>query len=163
MCISVSQVVRKIGIAIFAGIAVIARLQRINVITTLRPNQWTASQLARGLLVGERSKPTLGKWMENFVLRRIPVVLLQCRMYITRRVHGRFYGLNLKKGNGRLGKPAMRLICHEENCCSLEDLRKETWIYKSAYPSNGVVLSFYVTTKVQTLQVKIVAFRHLPK
>ena len=30
-----------------------------------------------------------------------------CSTFITRRVHGRVYGLNLKKGNGRLGKPAI--------------------------------------------------------
>ena len=28
-------------------------------------------------------------------------------MFITRRVHRRFYGLDLKKGNGRLGKLAI--------------------------------------------------------
>ena len=27
-----------------------------------------------------------------------------CHMFITRRVHGGFYGLDLKKGNGHLGK-----------------------------------------------------------
>ena len=33
MCISVSQPIRNISLAIFAGLAVFARLQRLNVIT----------------------------------------------------------------------------------------------------------------------------------
>ena len=46
-------------------------------------------------------------------------------------VHGRFYGFDLKKGNGHLGeKPveATRLINDEENDCRFEVQREEHWI-----------------------------------
>ena len=36
--------------------------------------------------------------MENFVLMHMPVCCIyMCHMFITRRIHRRFYGLNLKK------------------------------------------------------------------
>ena len=48
--------------------------------------------------------------MEDFVLPRMGfwficwyIYLDICRTFITRTVHGRFYGLDQKKGNGRLG------------------------------------------------------------
>ena len=50
---------------------------------------------------------SVGQWTQNFVLPRMPVCgVYMCYMFITQRVHGRFYGRDLKKGNGRLGKLA---------------------------------------------------------
>ena len=49
-------------------------------------------------VIGERSEPSLGRWMENFVLPFMPVYgiyVCVCVPYvITWRVHGKLYGLN---------------------------------------------------------------------
>ena len=40
----------------------------------------------------KRSKCSVGRLMGNFIVPRIPVCSIYvCRMFITRRVHGRFY------------------------------------------------------------------------
>ena len=36
--------------------------------------------------------------------------IYMCHMFITRRVHGGFYGFDLKKGNGHLGKLNMNVL-----------------------------------------------------
>ena len=38
------------------------------------------------------------------------IYIYMCHMFITRRVHGGFYGLDLKKGNGHLGKLDMNAL-----------------------------------------------------
>ena len=55
--------------------------------------------------------------MENSVLPCMPV--------------GRFYGLDLKKGNGRLGEQAMEVarLVNEENNCRFKVQREEHWIH----------------------------------
>ena len=63
--------------------------------------------------------------MGNFILPHVDV----CG--INRRVHGRFYGLDLKEGNGRLEKFATeitRLVNDEESGCSFEVQMQEHWI-----------------------------------
>ena len=58
--------------------------------------------------------------MENFVLLCMPIFGIYEPYVHNPGVHGRFYGLDLKKGNGRLGKQAMkvtRLVNDKENDC----------------------------------------------
>ena len=70
--------------------------------------------------------------MENFVLPctyiHIYYIYILCCMFITRKVHGRFYELDLKSGNGRLGEFARNAIFinDEENGCRLELQKKAT-------------------------------------
>ena len=101
MCISDSQVT-NFGIAVFAGIVVFARIRRLNVIT------------------GERSEPSVGRRMENFVLSRMPV----CGIYVY--VHSpestRDF-TNSTKGNGcceELAMDTLDSLMMEENGCSFE-------------------------------------------
>ena len=48
-------------------------------------------------LIGERSEPSVGRWMENLVLPCMAVCSIYIyRTFITQRVHRRFYGLTLK-------------------------------------------------------------------
>ena len=76
--------------------------------------------------------------MKNFVLLCMPVCGVYVGIYIyvpyvhNLGVHGRFYGLDLKKGNGRLGKQALeiaRLINDEENDCRFNVQREEHCIH----------------------------------
>ena len=48
-------------------------------------------RLLHKILIGDQSEPSVGRWMENFVLPCMPYVVL------TQRAPGRFYGLNLKE------------------------------------------------------------------
>ena len=68
--------------------------------------------------------------MEDFVLPCMPlygiICVYFCRTLITRRVHGRIYGLDLKRENGHLGNHT-RFINDEENGCRFEDQGNEAW------------------------------------
>ena len=72
--------------------------------------------------------------MENFVLPCMPVCgmyICVCCMFITWRVHGRFYGLDLRKewSSWETRHRYARFVNDEENGCRFEGQWKETWIY----------------------------------
>ena len=91
MCISVSQPVRNIGIAVFTGKSSIR----------------SPSTFKR--LVGERSVPSVGKWIENFILpctppNRVYIYVCVCVCAISNTVSAqKILRTRLKNGNGRLG------------------------------------------------------------
>ena len=64
-----------------------------------------------------------------------------CAVYSYPGVHGRFYGLDLKNGNGCLGKLAIevaRLVNDEENDYRFEVQREEHWIHTQSTRSVAV-------------------------
>ena len=80
-----------------------------------------------------RAKQALsGEVDESFVLPYMSVCGIYMPYVHNPGVHGRLYGLDLKKGNGRLGKQAMevaRLVNGEENDCRFEVQREKDCIH----------------------------------
>ena len=111
MYITAPQPVRNIGIAIFAGIAVFARLRCLNVI-----------------VVGSQSEPSVVRSSENCVMPR-----MHCMPYIhNRKLNGRFYGLDFK-GNGRLGKLARNSQDYGGNAADLKSYGNKTGHKRSTW------------------------------
>ena len=79
-------------------------------------------------LVSEASPLLGGGWETLYChtcLYFLYVYLCIFCMFITRRVHGRFYGLDLKKNKQSFWKTRARFISDEENCCRIKDRRLE--------------------------------------
>ena len=76
MCISVSQLVGKSGIAVFSGRAVFTHLRSLDIITG-------KSGHATLFSYGEQRESSVGSWMENFVLPLLPVCgIYMCHTFI---------------------------------------------------------------------------------
>ena len=72
--------------------------------------------------------------MESFILLHMPVyiyIYIYIYIYVIYNlgVHGRFYGLDLKKGNICLALEIARLVNDEENNCRFEFHREEHGIH----------------------------------
>ena len=70
----------------------------------------------------------MGRWMENFVLLRMPVCgiyIFTCRTFITLKVEKARKILQTRICNGRLGISAINTLDNEENGCRFEGQRKK--------------------------------------
>ena len=93
--------------------------------------------------------------MENFTSLIMPYVVYMCRTFIIRRVHERFYGLVLKKGNGKhrnLTMEVARLVNHAKG----KKLDTHATYIVNSYKEMVSVL-FYVDLKTSLLLQYVLA------